>query len=279
MSRAPSKIWTRMPADLMKRIRMCVDAACDQLLAGQVGYIFLRADDVAVPGIQFYRLMQMFAKYHVALCLAVVPAWLTPARWRQLNDIGRHRAHLWCWHQHGWRHFNHQMAGKKLEFGPKRTQAAIENDIIRGRQRLEDLIGRRFYPVFTPPWNRCDFRTLKLIQKYDYLAVSTGKGSGGPLPDGLTNFYVNVDLHTRKEANPAAGWNNLFEELKAAISSGYCGIMIHHQRMNDAAYEFLEILFKAILAQKKLQLVHFEDLVHLKKVVRFQVSGVSKPQA
>jgi hypothetical protein len=263
MSLVLSKIWTRMPADLVKRAETCIDEACDQLAAGQPGYIFLRADDVAVPGGQFSRLLDLFFNQRAPLCLAVVPAWLTHVRWQQIKEIRQDTAHLWCWHQHGWRHINHQTTGKKQEFGPNRSQFEIESDLIRGRQRLEGILGRRFYPVFTPPWNRCDCRTLKVIYRHGFAAVSRTYASDVPSPEGLTNFYVNVDLHTRNEGTSMVGWSNLFEELKTAISSGCCGIMIHHQRMNQAAFMFLEILLKAIKARKNLRLVHFRDLVQL----------------
>jgi hypothetical protein len=276
MSLEPSKIYTRMPDDLMKRTQRCIDAACDRLAAGQAGYIFLRADDVAVPGSQFWRLLDLFSNQRAPLCLAVVPAWLTRVRWQQISAISQDSARLWCWHQHGWRHFNHQITGKKQEFGSNRSQFEIENDIIRGKKRLEGILGRRFYPVFTPPWNRCDIRTLQVIQQHGFAAVSRTHAGDVPAPEGLTNFYVNVDMHTRREANAVAGWSNLFEELRTAISSGCCGIMIHHRRMNDAAFIFLEILLQVIATRKKLQLVHFEDLVRLKEGVRCQVSGVRR---
>ncbi|MGD8890557.1 MAG: hypothetical protein PVF53_19235, partial [Desulfobacterales bacterium] len=56
-------------------------------------------------------------------------------------------------------------------------------------------------------------------------------------------------------------WDGLFNELEEAIASGHCGIMIHHQRMNSAAFQFLEILLNALSQRKELQLVHFGHLV------------------
>jgi hypothetical protein len=262
-----------MPDNLIKRTQRCIDAACDRLTAGQTGYIFLRADDVAVPGSQFSRLLDLFFHQRAPLCLAVVPAWLTHVRWQQISEIKPDTTHLWCWHQHGWRHINHQITGKKQEFGPQRSQFEIENDIVRGRRRLEGLLGRRFYPVFTPPWNRCDRRTLEVLSRRGFAAVSRTYADDVLSPEGLTNCYVNVDLHTRKEASPVTGWSYLFEELGSAISTGCCGIMIHHQRMNDAAFVFLEILLQAIAARKNLRLVHFRDLVRLKKGSGFRVQG------
>ena len=73
-------------------------------------------------------------------------------------------------------------------------------------------------------------------------------------------FDVDVDLHTRKDAAPGDGWNDLFRELHQAIVRGCCGIMIHHQCMNTAAFDFLDVLLKALKAQTRIRLVHFRDL-------------------
>ena len=129
-----------------------------------------------------------------------------------------------------------------------------------GRQRLENLLGKSFFAAFTPPWNRCDQKALDVLENLSYAAVSRSRGSRPPPPKGLPNFDINVDLHTRKEKTQTAGWDNLWDELQQAIASGRCGIMIHHQRMNQAAFDFLDILLKVLKKQKKLQLVHFKHL-------------------
>ena len=254
-----SPIWQRLPSDIVSRTERCVAAGCEQKSHRGDTSIFFRADDIAVPGNQFTRLLEIFSHHREPLCLAVVPAWLTRPRWLTLKRAGQKAASRWCWHQHGWRHINHEINGKKQEFGAGRCRADLEHDIACGRQRLESLLGQSFYPVFTPPWNRCDQKTLDLLKEMDYAAISRSRGSKPP-PKGLLNFDVNVDLHTRKEKRPAVGWDNLFNELQQAIASGRCGIMIHHQHMNQAAFDFLDILLRALKKQKKLQLVHFKGL-------------------
>ena len=124
-----------------------------------------------------------------------------------------------------------------------------------------------FYPVFTPPWNRCSSSTLKLIKGLGYAAVSRSRGSKTPLPGGLPDYYVNVDLHTRKETSPAKAWEKLVTELQQAIASNYCGIMIHHRMMNGAAFDFMELLLKKLVENPKLQPVHFRDLAESKVVL------------
>ena len=255
-----SAIWRRLPPDLDSRIEKCIRSGCEKTEGQGGGYLFFRADDVAVPGRQFSRMMDLFSTYGVPLSLAVVPAMLTRKRWQYLKGFEKKNPSRWCWHQHGWRHVNHETEGKKQEFGGVRTISEIQRDLVRGKNRLEQLMGDRFYPVLTPPWNRCSNGTLKLLKELGYAAVSRRRGSKTPSLRGLPDYSVNVDLHTRKEKSPAAGWENLFAELYQALASNFCGIMIHHQMMNAAAFEFIEILLKTLVKSHKLQAVHLKDL-------------------
>ncbi len=257
-----SPIWRSFPADLVDRTERCIDIALEQLGSKSSGHIFFRADDVAAPGRNFARLMGIFRRQRVPLCLAVVPAWLTGSRWQYLKSLGVKESSLWCWHQHGWRHVNHEIDGKKQEFGASRSRSDIKRDLMQGKRWLENLMEAEFYPVFTPPWNRCSLSTLLLLRDLGYVAVSRSRGSRPKVPGELTDFFVNVDLHTRKERDPALGWRNLFNELQQAIPSDRCGIMIHHQRMNDAAFDFLEMLIGTLASRRELQLVSYRDLAN-----------------
>ena len=254
-------LWRHLPPDLDARIAECIRSGCEKAQGQGAGTIFFRADDVAVPGRQFLRLMDLFSAYGVPLSLAVVPAALTRQRWQYLNGFEKKNPSRWCWHQHGWRHVNHETEGKKQEFGSGRAISEIKRDLVRGKERLEMLMGDHFYPVFTPPWNRCSSATLKLAKELGYAAVSRSRGGKAPSPGGLPDYFVNVDLHTRKEKHPAAAWEKLFAELQQGIASNHCGIMIHHRMMNAAAFEFIEILLKTLVENPVLQPVHFRDLV------------------
>ena len=261
-----SALWRLLPPDLSSRIDRCFSDFSEKADSSNPGYLFFRADDVAAPGTNMVRLMDLFTRYRVPLCLAVVPAWLTRTRWLQLESIGRKEPSLWCWHQHGWRHVNHEPEGKKEEFGPSRSSFTIQEELIRGKRRLQTLMGDSFSPFFTPPWNRCSRNTLDLLKDLNYKAVSRSRMSLPPAPDGLPDFAVNVDLHTRKEEDPVSGWNGLFSEIRSALSQNHCGMMIHHQRMNEAAFVFLEIFIQALLKQRRFRPVDFGDLHALSKV-------------
>ena len=138
----------------------------------------------------------------------------------------------------------------------------IQQDIVRGREKLEHLMKDRFTPVFTPPWNRCDGRTLAVLKNNGFKAVSRHRQSMPRPPKGLPDLSVNVDLHTRRETTPEAGWQSLWKELSTAISSGTCGIMIHHQRMNETAFEFLKVLLDVMTQNSHILPIHFKDMLH-----------------
>ena len=238
MTHRVSALWQMLPTDLSARMDRCLSAALEKVDSKDPGTVFFRADDVAAPGPNLVRLMDLFTRHRAPLCLAVVPAWLTRTRWQHLKRLGQKAPSLWCWHQHGWRHVNHEPEGKKQEFGPSRSSLQIRDDLLRGKHRLQTLMGESFSPVFTPPWNRCDQNTLSLLKELDYQAVSRSKRECPPSPGGLPDFAVSVDLHTRKEDDPLLGWEGLFSELGSMLSQSPCGIMIHHQRMNESGVCF-----------------------------------------
>ncbi len=258
MKQTVSTIW-RQPAPGWKtRLATCIrDAAAARTTPTR---IYFRADDVAVPGNRFREMIQVFHHHDLPLNLAVVPAWLTAARWRALVAIGGETPHLWCWHQHGWRHQNHEPRGKKQEFGPARAPAALHRDLDRGRQRLESLMGDRFFPVFTPPWNRCTVAVLRHLRQRGYAAVSRSRGSRPASPRGLADLAVDIDLHTRKDEKVEDGWRALLQELARGLVQPSCGIMLHHQRMNPNALAGLDHLLGLLRACPRFEFTDFKGL-------------------
>ncbi len=245
------------PAHLLSRL---LDNALAQGSHDRVT-LFFRADDIGVPGPRFFQMLTLCMRYDIPLGLALVPAWTTAARWETILRAVHRKSHLWCWHQHGWRHVNHESTGKKQEFGPSRNSEDIHSDLQRGRLRLESILGDDFFPLFTPPWNRCDERTMAHLSAEKYVALSRFAESRPEAPTNLPDLFVNVDLHTRKGSDPKRIWADLLNEFSQAFASGYCGIMLHHQRISPAAFTFLELLFSFVIDSKHIQLTTFDRMV------------------
>jgi hypothetical protein len=255
-------IWHSLPANLKERIDRCIYEALDLRFSKEPVTVFFRADKVGPPGKQFSRLMELFGRLRVPLSLAVVPVWLNAPRWEAISGLASELKSLWCWHQQGWRYRNNEPEGEEeQEFGPSRTTGQVIDDLEFGWKRLEELMGEDFYPIFTPPWNRCSLETLRLIDVLAYYAVSRKQGASPASPRKLLDFAVNVDLHTRMDKDAASGWEALFAEIKQNISIGYCGFQIHHQIMNDAAFEFLEALLLSLKKNKSISILNFKKMV------------------
>ena len=238
------------------RVRAALLGELRRIGTGPSVPLFFRADDIGVLSSSFLRLLRLFLDYQVPLSLALVPAWLSSARWRALRAEIDTRSPLWCWHQHGWTHTNHQPSGKKAEFGPARPAEAIQSDLARGMSRLEAVIGSSFYPVFTPPWNRCTAQTVEILAELGCRAVSRSRGEQKQ-PVSLPDYYINVDLHTRKEPDPAAALDNLCSELRRAAAAGRIGIMIHHQLMDENHFSQLEALLELAAIDHRLAPCNF----------------------
>lgn len=256
---APSSLWHLTPEALQRDLQQRIHDAVSPIAYPRL--VFFRADDVAVPSRNFSHMIAAFKRRRVPLSMAVVPAWLTRNRWEALRSVAGDDPALWCWHQHGYQHKNHEPEGKKCEFGASRPTEAIRQDLRRGRDRLSEIMGPAFFPAFTPPWNRCGTSTLVLLKEMGYYVVSRSKGASSAPPRGLADFSVNVDLHTRKEPDPETARRNLLDELETALGGGFCGIMIHHQRMNGAALDFLDNLLSVLTREPGVRLVHMKDLI------------------
>jgi hypothetical protein len=69
-----------------------------------------------------------------------------------------------------------------------------------------------------------------------------------------------VDLHTDQASSAASGWQHLIDQLEKSLGRPRCGIMIHHQRMNDAAFCFLDTLLGILRQQRRLHMADIRDL-------------------
>ncbi|MBW2328044.1 MAG: polysaccharide deacetylase family protein [Deltaproteobacteria bacterium] len=253
-----SSLWqTKLPGNLDQRLQDLFEAAEK---TPRPVRIFFRADDIGRIENNFILLMQLFADFDMPLCLALVPQWLSADNWQQIRSLVK-KEDLFCWHQHGFNHINHEAVGKKCEFGESRSIEAIRKNILVGKLKLEQLLADSFLPVFTPPWNRCSKATMQVLQELNFPALSRSINVQPPPPAGLMDLAINIDLHTRKENDPEQGMDNLLAECKTALESGCMGFMLHHQRMNATAFLFLEHLLGAINAESLLVPCTFRELL------------------
>lgn len=264
MSKKLSALYTAKHTGLSEAIARRIARHIDRGVQQSTDHplVFFRADDIGIISHQFKQLIACFQKHRMPLCLATVPAWLNEPRLQELRRVTGSGSSQWCWHQHGRLHRNFAPAGKKQEYAGSRSKNDIYTSLGKGKNKLEQLLGLDFQPFFTPPWNRCSSDTLEALVALGFKAVSRSKGARPKTLPHLPDFQVNVDLHTRKEVEPAQSLENLMMEIEQGIASGLCGIMIHHQRMNGAALELLDTLLRLIKNHQQLVPVHFAELLN-----------------
>ncbi|SHO52482.1 polysaccharide deacetylase family protein [Desulfopila aestuarii] len=257
----PTVLYHRSIPRLSEQLGASIDRGCDAYHGTEPIELFFRADDIGVASRLFHQLILLFQRHQMPLCLAVVPCWLTQKRFADIRNITGTDDALWCWHQHGRLHKNFEPTGKKQEFGPARKKAIVKGELLKGQERLRYIMGESLSPYFTPPWNRCSVETAEALGELGFAAISRSIGARPDLSHILPDFQVNVDLHTRKELTSEESLQNMLRELENSIASGRCGIMLHHQRMNNNAFLFLDLLMSHLARQQKIAPRRFEELV------------------
>lgn len=259
MNSHPCTLYRDFPSNGLQLIQDRLSAAVDRTQNTRPIPVLFRADDIGVLSSNFLRLLDLFRLHRMPLCLAVVPTWLTHARWSAIKDHVDTDSTQWCWHQHGWSHTNHQRSGKKAEFGQARSKNSLAHDLTRGRDRLLAIGGTDFSPFFTPPWNRCSDATLQILTELGFRGISRSRGEQVG-KTSLEDFFINVDLHTRKEPDGRSALEALCAELRQAVDNHYVSIMIHHQMMNDRAFDLLDLLLAEVAENSRLAAGTFNDL-------------------
>lgn len=265
MTRPIASLYRRIPADVEKRLTTSIDKGCTR--TDKRPFVFFRADDIGIPSRNFSKMVAIFRKHNLPLCLATVPIWLNRDRLQRLVEQTGRSKNQWYWHQHGYIHHNFELTGKKQEFGPSRSEKEIVCSLTKGQKRLTSLLEDQFNAVFTPPWNRCSSATMKTLVKQGFAGISRSIGASPEAPSSLPDLQVGVDLHTRKEPSGELAFTNLLVELEKGFEGGLCGIMLHHQRMNTKAFHFLDILLSAVQNKKQSDIIHFGDILYEQQIV------------
>jgi hypothetical protein len=175
--------------------------------------VFFRDDDAGWADERLFELVGRFAAHGLPVDLAVIPAELTE---ELAESLAKSHAGL---HQHGYAHTNHQVEGRKCEFGPARDRDQQFADIAAGQARLRELLGDRLDPFFTPPWNRCTPDTGSVLVELGFALLSR-ESKAEPL-GLLPELPVHLDV---ARLSPS----ELDERFAKLVGKGPIGVMFHH---------------------------------------------------
>ena len=217
--------------------RVLEDALHRQADSGRQVDFWLRDDDAVEPTDALEKLLELGEASTIPMALAVIPAFTGEALARRLASAEGVTVLL-----HGWAHDNHAPDGeKKQEFGPHRPHDVMLAELARGHTRLKALFGKRFYPLFVPPWNRIDPLLIPRLPEAELCALSTF-GTERRSAVATINTHVDIiDWHgTRGGRDPAI----LVHEIIARLDrDDLVGVLTHHLVHDTAAWDFLAELF------------------------------------
>jgi peptidoglycan/xylan/chitin deacetylase (PgdA/CDA1 family) len=214
---------------------------------------FFRDDDAGWDDDGLFRLLNIFVEHDVPLDLAVIPRAISPeltSRLQKLLEIG---PGLISVHQHGYAHINHEVEGRKYEFGPGRSRSEQLSDIEAGRRLLKGQFGRSVAPVFTPPWNRCTYITGECLVQTGFEVLSRDS-TATPLDiPGLLELPVSVDWLKRRQGL-RIDINEIGNALAVAAFGGApVGVMLHHAALNEDDRERVGELLAVLNSHQRAQ--------------------------
>jgi hypothetical protein len=202
--------------------------------------VFFRDDDAGWRSDRLGALLDVFGEHDLPVDLAVIPAALD----RTLADRLRRLPARVGLHQHGFAHRNHEPNGRKFEFGPNRPTAAQREDIATGADRLQQLLGDRLDPIFTPPWNRCAPETGRCLVELGFEVLSREHRAEPLNLAGLKEIPVHVD------------WCRPDREQRLIAAMASCnpvGLMFHHAEMDRAEREHAGELLALLARHDKVE--------------------------
>ncbi len=206
--------------------------------------VFFRDDDVDEDEPTLRRLLTIFAQRNVPVILGVIPATLTPECTSLLTEFSASIEIV----QHGWQHMNHELTGRKCEFGSSRSLPEQLADIARGQARMNEAFGEHWFPAFIPPWNRCTAQTYQVLDQLGFRVLSQLHCLASPVTGfSWQEISVTLDLYRWKEGAMLKPQAEILQAISQQLmQTPPIGIMLHHKVMNDEAFLFLEQLLDAL---------------------------------
>ena len=230
-------------------------------------HLFFRDDDAAGDLPSLRRLLDLFYSRQTPINLQIIPGLLTDDGAELLRRTAALYPGLIGLNQHGWRHDNHELTGKRSEFGPTRSFDQQLLDIRTGRQRLEEVFGSSFFPVFTPPWNRYTPTTSRALATLGYVGVSDF-GSASPMAvGGVTRLPATIDIIDWRGTRDLRPTSELLSLLSNQLTSvDTIGILLHHQVMSAAAFDFTACLLDTLIESGAICFHLFQSLLSCDRV-------------
>jgi hypothetical protein len=224
--------------------------------------VFFRDDDIDEDEPTLRQLLGLFREMQTPINLEIIPGRLTNDCAEFLRQQDRALFEL---NQHGWQHINHELAGRKCEFGESRNFDQQLADIAAGQGQMNKAFGDDWSQVFTPPWNRCTANTFRALDELGFAALS--KDRSGQLVTGyrFREISITFDLYRWKGEPAMKSPEHVFDELIPQLNElDTVGVMLHHKVMDAAAFDFVRELIETLRESQAVRFHTFQSLLNLR---------------
>lgn len=230
---------------------------------GRQVQVFFRDDDVTSDEPELHRLLALFVERYLPVTPGVIPALLTEQCSQQLRQIHSSTAGRIEPVQHGWAHLNHELTGRKCEFGLSRTYAEQLADIARGQERMQAAFGEQAFSAFIPPWNRCTDETLRALDALRFRVLS--RDSRVPVTGyNFRDISTTIDIFDWSGGALLKPTQEIIRQLCVQCRErDTIGVLLHHQVMQNDAFAFLTILLDVLQAAPAVEFCRLRDLAEV----------------
>ena len=213
---------------------------------------FFRDDDVGWANDQFRALLACFRRHSVPLDIAMIPTALTAEFADEIRAAHDEAPPLLGLHQHGFSHANHELVGRKCEFGTSRTRREQYRDIQLGRLTLEAMLGPVLDPIFTPPWNRCSEITGECLTELGFRVLSRDSTAPALERSELKELPISIDWFAKKNDGARVSIQALGTLIADRVKQKQpVGIMLHHELMSADERDLLGDLLVVISTHRQ----------------------------
>jgi predicted glycosyltransferase len=192
--------------------------------------IFIRDDDGGWDDARLLDLLDWFTVRGWPIDVAVIPMALTVLLAEELLARKRLHPRSLGLHQHGYQHRNHEVLGRKCEFGTSRSAEQQLDDIAAGLAYLGQRFDGQMDAIFTPPWNRCTQTTVDAMRRCGFRAISRNRSAAQLDTSGLLDLSITIDWQRQRIDKSELGFElaRAIAATQGPANTGPVGIMLHH---------------------------------------------------
>ncbi len=220
---------------------------------------FFRNDDAGWADYRLFKLLDSFSKFEIPIDLAVIPQAIS-SQDKELYERVRASHGLIGVHQHGFSHNNHQIQGRKCEFGSDRSYTQQYLDIKLGKEMLIDHFGEQVDSIFTPPWNRCNQDTVNALIDLGFSTLSIDQTGKKLDYQKLQQLPIDIDWF-KKHQGIRMNFIDIGQWIIQVLDKGErVGVMLHHEAMDDTERDVLHQLLEIIYSHPMVECKRMSSL-------------------